>query len=171
MRRLWDCTCELAQKAIIALFLIFCFARAGHCQQGPPPVLTDVFTEFETKLNPSLDWISEYKAPPIYMQWWSELANCEGLPLPADSLRKVQYFQVNAPTFIPNGVDAIVYGVTYENDQTYVGYSWIWNRSLITHEALHLLLKWSGDPNWYDHGPRFEQCGLRTYGPPPPNSR
>jgi len=78
------------------------------------PLVKSVQTDNEVKLNPSLGWISEYHAPVIYQLWWREIADCEGLPLPLDSLRKVQYFQVNGPDFIPEGIDAIVYAVTFE---------------------------------------------------------
>lgn len=146
-------------------------ASSMEAQQGHPMAIGSVRTEFDDKINPELPWVSEYAQPFIYQLWWSEIAQCEGLPLPVEKTRKVQFFQVNAPDFIPQDVDAVVYAVTYGQSydgQTYVAYPYLWNRLLIEHEMLHQLLMWWGDPLWFDHGPRFETCGLHTYGPPTP---
>lgn len=156
--------------AVFAFVFLPILDKHLGAQQGRPPLVTSVQTDNEIKLDPKLGWISEYHAPFIYQLWWRQIADCEGLPLPADSLKKVQYFQVNEPDFIPDGVDAIVYAVTFEADQTFIAYPYIWNESLVKHEALHLLLRWKGDPNWYLHDPvRFSSCGLRIAGQPPPN--
>jgi hypothetical protein len=160
----------------LAWFVGFCIlilptlvSKLG-AQQGPRPIVKQVATDNPIRLDPSLPWLSEYSAPFIYQKWWAEIAQCEGLPLPADSLRKVQYFQVNGPDFIPDDLDAVVFAVTYQNNQTYVSEPYIWNEALIKHEALHLLLKWAGDPTWYMHDPiRFLSCGLSIAGEPAPN--
>lgn len=160
----------MIRRLILALAL---FAASASGQQGHPPVMLGASTENAEKLDPTLPWISEYKAPPIYYSWIQELAQCEGLPFNLDRVKKIQWFQVNGPDFIPFGVPYVVYGITYAeafDGQTYVAYSLIWNRQLVKHEALHSLLKMAGVPTWNEHDPRyFERCGIKTYGPPDPN--
>lgn len=151
------------------LFMLSVAAKLG-AQQGRPPVMHGARTKNTEKLDPTLPWMSEYRAPFIYEVWWREIAACEGLPLPIEKVRRVQYFQVNAPDFIPDEVDAIVYAVTFDEGQSFIAYPYIWNKALIGHEALHLLRLWAGDPKWYDHNPRFyDRCGIRAMGVPEPN--
>ncbi len=149
--------------------LIFFLAIAAQmgAQQGKPMVMKDASTSTYEKLDPTLPWISEYHAPVIYHIWWSEIARCEGLPVPWDKVAKVQYFQVNAPDFVPEDVPVVVLAVTYEEGQTFVAYPHIWNKTLIQHEAVHFLRLWAGDPNWTDHNPRYyERCGIVAAGTP-----
>lgn len=165
----------IARLRAFAWFLGFCvlvlpsLAKLG-AQQSPKPVVSNVATSNSKKLDPTLPWMSEYHAPFVYQLWWGEIAACEGLPLPLDKELAVQYYQVNGPDFIPDDLEIVVYAVTYDVDQTYVAYPYIWNKALVTHEAVHLLRLWAGDPRWWDHDPRFYgKCNLRSIGPPPPN--
>lgn len=161
-----------------AWFVGFCilvlpaFAKLG-AQQGHPPVMKTFASQNDEKLNPNIPWMSEYRQPFIYQVWWAEIAQCEGLPLNPEQARRVQFFQVNAPDFIPEGVNAIVYAVTFGevyDGQTYVAYPFIWNKQLIEHEMLHLLRAWNGDPEWENHDPRFyARCNLKSAGEPAPN--
>lgn len=158
---------------LIGFTILLSIPTPSYGQQGHLPVMLGASTRNTDKVDPSLPWISEYKPPAIYYLWIQQLASCEGLPFDLERIRKVQYFQVNAPLFIPDGVDAVVYAVTFAeafDGQTYIGLTWVWNRALVSHEALHVLLKLAGDPRWYEHDPaRFEKCGLHIYGPPEPN--
>lgn len=161
-----------------AWFLGFCilvlpaFAKLG-AQQGHPPAMRTFASQNDEKLDPTIPWISEYQQPFIYQVWWAEIAQCEGLPLDPERARRVQFFQVNAPDFIPENVPAIVYAVTYGeayDGQTYVAYPYLWNKQLISHEMIHLLRKLAGDPNWMDHDPRYYgRCRMMSSGTPEPN--
>jgi hypothetical protein len=154
--------------AVIGLLAVTCKVARG--QQGPPPVMTSFRTQSTVKLDPSLGWMTEYSQPFIYELWWAEIAACEGLPLDWAKVRRVQFFQVNAPKFVPVDIEAVVLAITYDSDQVFIANPYIWNRSLVSHEMLHLLLKWAGDPTWYFHNPdRYARCGLRASGEPPPN--
>jgi len=147
--------------------------RKLGAQQGHPPVMTEAWTKNEQRLDLSLPWMSEYAQPFIYQVWWSEIANCEGIPFNPDQTSKVQFFQVNGPDFIPGHTVAIVYAVTYGeafDGQVYVAEPYIWNKALVEHEMVHMLLKLAGDPRWDIHDPKlFERCGITTFGPPLPN--
>lgn len=156
--------------AFFAVFLLPAISKTMLGQQGAKPVLTEVRTQNPYPLDPTLPWISEYKQPFIYQAWWFEIAACQHLPLDQVKAARVQFFQVNAPDFIPKDVDAIVLAITYDIGQVYVANPLIWNKALVQHEQTHLLLKWAGDPNWFRHDPRrFTACGLMIGGPPPPN--
>ena len=169
MRRFFRVLVEYAWLAGFLILALPAFAKMG-AQQGRAPVMPGAATNNAVKLDPSLPWVSEYAPPFIYEIWWREIAKCEGLPFPVERARQVQYFQVNAPDFIPGDVDAIVYAVTYEQGQTFVAYPYIWNKALVKHEFLHLLLMWAGDPKWYEHNPHFyDRCGVASVGVPEPN--
>lgn len=149
--------------------------RCVQAQQGHPPIMHDFASQNDKKLDPTLPWMSEYHQPFIYQVWWNEIAQCEGLPLDPERARHVQFFQVNATDFIPEGVPAIVYAVTFGrvyDGQTYVAYPFIWNKQLIEHEMLHLLRAWNGDPQWDNHDPQFyARCNLKSAGEPEPNAK
>lgn len=161
---------EYAEMFAFGVCVLPAITKTCEAQQGRPPFMQTFQTRNEAKLDPSLPWMSEYRPPFIYQVWWREIADCEGLKIPPDSLKQVQYFQVNAPSFVPEDVPYVVYAVTYENGQTFVAEPYIWNESLVKHEFLHTLLRWAGDPLWYEHDPkRFMSCGLRIAGEPPDN--
>lgn len=155
---------------VLLALVMPCAENTLLSQQGAPPVMKSARTWNTVKLDLTLPWVSEYRPPFIYQVWWAELAGCEGLPLPMDSVRKVQYFQVNGPDFIPDDEQSIDFAVTYDVGQTFVAEPYIWNRALIKHEALHLLLMWAGDPKWFHHDPQFfDRCGVVSSGVPPEN--
>ena len=154
----------------LVLILPAITSRVAKGQQGPPPAMRSFETSTNVKLDPSLAWMSEYSQPFIYELWWAEIAACQGLSLDWEKVRKVQFFQVNAKHFVPDVTPASVLAITFGEGQIFVAYPYIWNRSLIEHEMLHLLLKLAGDPNWYLHNPwRYWRCGLVPSGEPPPN--
>lgn len=141
-------------------------------QQGKEPAMREFRVESLNKSDPSLQWMSEYRQPFIYQIWWQEIAACEGLPLPWEKIRKVQFFQVNAPSFLPKDVGAVVYAVTYgDEEQVYIANPLIWNRAIVEHEVLHLLRMWAGDPTWFNHDPHWygERCRVPASGEPPKN--
>lgn len=160
----------------------------ADAQQGKPPTMHEFRVERPVKVDPSLDWLSEYRQPFIYQLWWQEIAACEGLPVPWEKVRRVQFFQVNAPSFLPKDVGAVVYAITYGDSrpdsirarvptpplgrfdsQVYIANTLIWNRAIVEHEALHLLRMWAGDPFWYDHSDVYygARCRVPASGEPP----
>lgn len=163
---------RFAKYFIFAVFILPLVDKALLGQQGRPMFMDRARTRYDYKVDPTLPWISEYRQPVIYQIWWQEIAACEGLPLDVRNVDHVQFFQVNAPDFIPKDMDAIVYAVTFgEQEQVYIANPYIWNRAIVEHEALHLIRKWAGDPYWYDHSPQFygERCRVPSSGTPPPN--
>lgn len=155
------------------LFLVLPVVTAEG-QQGPPAIIAvDTTLTQGALVNPSLPRISEYRPPAIYIEWVRAVAACEGLPFPEEKFRRVQFFQVNARDFYPPRSDDAAYAATFAtaySGQVYVAYPLIWNRQIIGHEALHLLLYWSGDRKWYEHDyQRFTSCGLAIGGEPIPN--
>lgn len=159
---------------LAALVMLVVPERCILAQQGHPMVMNRAATPNDEKLDPSIGWISEYQQPFIYQIWWAEIAECEGLPLDTERARHVQFFQVNAPEFIPPDVPAVVYAITYGEvyeGQIYVAFPYIWNKQLVSHEMLHELRLLAGDPNWADHDPRFYgQCHQKVSGEPEPNT-
>lgn len=140
-------------------------------QQGHPPVIVRD-PSVTARVDSTMPVESEYTAPAIYYVWVAEVAACEGLPFPLDKFRKVQWFQVNADVFsIPK--IGVVYGASFAtayNGQVFVVNRYMWNRELVRHEAMHLLLYWAGVPNWDEHDPQYyTHCGLVIRGRPPRN--
>lgn len=118
----------------------------------------------------SISWIGAYDQPAIYEQWWHEIADCEGLPLPSEHTR-VQFYSVNADLFLPagyrdNGVQFL--GMTYPDLlEIYVGTRYVLRKGLVTHETLHIILAYNGKRLGAEHPPDFfEVCGLHATATP-----
>ena len=130
----------------------------GACEAQKPAILVLAWPE-KAEIFP-------YSQPAIYDDWWHEIADCEGLALPAD-YAKVQFFAVNDSAFVPAALPLLsVYAVTFAaEDQIFISEPLIWTAHLIKHEMMHWILKRNG----FDFGPWhpaefFTRCGLAPWG-------
>lgn len=113
--------------------------------------------------------VTEYTPPFVYHQWWAEIADCEGFPVP-DSAQEhsVQFFSVPASLFAFN-IGSMLAGTFDGEPSIYMGAPYVWEEGIVKHEMLHVILHWAGFEflNW--HPPEFfEKCGIHTYGNPHP---
>lgn len=108
---------------------------------------------------------SDYEPYAMYLGWWKETAECAGIPLPpAARIDSVRFIFVNAERFVPlpqsrgerKTVDAITYGAA---EQIVVAVRQVKDKAKITHEMLHQLLYWFGEPDFDSHDrPEFKKC-------------
>jgi hypothetical protein len=106
-------------------------------QQRMPPVL-----EFGVRPGYS-PILLEYPAPPMYEDWWKEIAACEGLPLPPEHVQ-VQFVALSAREFFP--LDDPGWAIGYAHvwsGQLYLAFPYIGDKTIVMHEMLHFLLWWS----------------------------
>src|SRR4051812_43149738 len=64
----------------------------AEAQRKPPQMITDVRPGWQ-------EVVLEYPEPPVYEQWWREIAVCEPLPLPPRHVL-VRFFAVNGREFV-----------------------------------------------------------------------
>lgn len=136
-------------------------ASAPNAQQRPLPqhVAYDS-TMAEVRL-------AEYSQPFAYSVWWGEIASCEGFPVPTQKQQlSVQWFRVESGFF---WMDSPILGMlagTYDQEPSiYIGAPYVWEKALIQHEMMHMVLHWNGFEMGNYHPPEiFESCGLHTYG-------
>src|SRR5690349_9408044 len=93
-----------------------------------------------TKYVPSLPWVSEYEPPPIYEQWWKDIAACENLPYPGELTKRVTWIQINSRTFRLGSRPGNTFGFTDEPHLTiYVAIASQLEPEVILHEMAHQL--------------------------------
>lgn len=128
---------------------------AEDCGAQKPPVIR--------LMRP--DSIVAYSQPAIYATWWREIAECEGLESFPDITPLVHFFEVKAPDFLVVGVGSVL-GATFPLDgQIFIATPFLWDKRLVEHEMMHILL-WLNGYNFGEYHPAefFDVCGLKPWG-------
>jgi hypothetical protein len=90
--------------------------------------------------------VTEYSAPFIYSLWWSEIAACQGAPMPDGQMQKsVQWFVVASNHFTLDDNQGGILAGTYPDAATiYMGQPYVFDEGTVKHEMLHMMLFWAG---------------------------
>lgn len=153
-------------KWLAALMLLAsCVVGVHTCSAQKPPVLRLALPI--VKIEPERAEIFPYSQPRIYLDWWEEIANCEGFELPK-GYEKVQFFAVNATTFVPVSPFPMQtdYAVTFPvASQIFMAQPLIWYKKVVMHEMLHWIL-WQNEIDFGPYHPAefFDVCGLAPWG-------
>jgi hypothetical protein len=117
-----------------------------EAQRTPPQMITDLRPGWQ-------EVVLEYPSPPVYEQWWREIATCERLPLPPRHVL-VRFFAVNGREFVilndpftspwESPRWAIGYADPWE-DEIYLAFPYLLEEMIVKHEMLHQLMKWAGE--------------------------
>jgi hypothetical protein len=118
-------------------------------------------------LNELMPMISQYYPPKIYAKWLIDIATCEGLPLPSiDQISKLTFWEVNAESFQINAdTTMVLLGVVDgSNNRVYIAYPQIWDKETISHEFLHMLLRWNFGEKYRNQHPLeyFGKCHMHV---------
>lgn len=123
----------------------------------------------QTKLDPALPWVAEFRAPAIYAEWWKEVGKCEGFDMPVELTRKVKFVEVNSNTFREATIfGETLYGLTDPDALTIIlAQSKVLDKSVVSHEMAHQGAFWNGVDQGKDFHPfdLFENCGLHVNYP------
>ena len=160
----------LARWIGFVLIVLPLFPHNGEGQQRPAPL-----HEMRGPGDSAVLHLTEYTAPPIYAEWWAEIAECEGFPIPtAEQQASVQWFSVPAIYFAPDGIpledDGGALAGTFDREPAiYIGHPYIWEWPIIEHEMMHMVLHWAGFELGNYHPPEiFTVCGLSIAYPAHP---
>lgn len=129
--------------------------------------LSDIRPEGRIKFNPSLPWMSEFKAPAIYADWWQEIGKCEKLSMPTELTKRVKFVFVNSETFRIPGYSGLL-GLTDPESLTIIlAQSKVNDKSVVMHEMAHQGAVWNGIDEGKDFHPYtiFEECNLHVTYP------
>lgn len=154
--------------AILAMILAESVtSEDGYAQQRPGPqhIAYDVGV-WGLPMQPSLR-VTEYSQPFIYSLWWSEIASCEGFPVP-DSAEQatVQFFSVPSSYFALGQMRGMLAGTYAHEPSIYMGAPYVWDEGIVKHEMLHVILGWAGYEFQNFHPAEFfERCGIHILAP------
>lgn len=110
--------------------------------------------------------MSDFSPPPIYDQWWKEIATCENLPLPVALTKTVKWVILNAHTFRLGLQYERMYGFTdTEHTTIYLAMASQLEPEVVKHEMAHMLDYFAGNDEGEDYHPPdiFENCGLHRF--------
>lgn len=99
-----------------------------------------------------------YEAPPNYHSLWLDVAACAGYNITESELNAIQFYQVNAPTFIAKGVAGQIAYAYVERNEIYVAREYKHDHEKISHEMLHFVLYWRKEDYDGGHPLNYRKC-------------
>lgn len=140
----------------------------GAAAQTPQRAIWNIRTQDSVGIDEAVPMIGQYPAPKAYHRWWNEIAECEGLVVPNDSIVDlITFFEVNAGSFEYNdNRDYAVLGVSVPQEGLmYLSIAQLWNEQTVKHEFLHFQLyfvfKGTYNQSNADHPKEFfNRCGM-----------
>lgn len=99
-----------------------------------------------------------YEAPSNYSPLWLDVAGCIGYSTTESALDSIQFYQVNAPTFIAKGVAGRIAYAYVERNEIYVARGYKHDHEIISHEMLHFILYWRDEDYDGSHSPNYRKC-------------
>jgi len=83
-----------------------------------------------------------YEKPDQYYEWWQEVAQCSGYEVTEAELDSIDFWHVNAPSFIAKGIPGFTGYAYVKLNEIYVIRALKNDKEVIKHEMLHFILWW-----------------------------
>jgi hypothetical protein len=99
-----------------------------------------------------------YEAPPNYHSLWLDVAACAEYNTTESALNTIQFYQINAPTFMAKGVAGRIAYAYVERNEIYVVREYKQDLEVISHEMLHFVLYWRDEEYDGGHPLKYRKC-------------
>jgi hypothetical protein len=107
-----------------------------------------------------LQLAAPYKTPHQFFRWWNEVAVCAGYTAPESKLDSIEFWHVNAESFLAEGMPATTAYAYVKYNQIFVITAKMYDEKYIKHEMLHFILYWHRPGYQGGHPIEYEKCDL-----------